>query len=87
MERGVAWACAKRSRLREISHPRAGGRRDSNGGMIKNQQSFDEKEAFKLTPQGEVRGRKAVEKPATTLEFIQCAAERFESFGWVSSSA
>ena len=64
-----------------------GGGGIPNGRVIKNQQSSTEKETFKLTPQGEVRGRKAVEKPATTLEFIQCAAERFESFGWVSSSA
>ena len=58
-----------------------------NGGMIKNQQSSAEKETFKLTPQGEVRGRKALEKLATTLEFIQCAAERFKLFGRVSSPA
>jgi hypothetical protein len=55
--------------------------------MIKNQQSSTEKETFKLTPQGEVRGRKALEKPATTLEFIQCAAECFKLFGRVSSPA
>jgi transposase len=39
-------------------------------GMIKSQQSYDEKEAFKLTPQSEARRRKALEKQAAALGFI-----------------
>jgi len=36
-------------------------------GMIKSQQPYDEKEAFKLTPQSEARRRKALEKQAAAL--------------------
>jgi transposase len=39
-------------------------------GMIKNQKPYDEKEAFKLTPQSEARRRKALEKQAAALGLI-----------------
>ncbi len=39
-------------------------------GMIKSQKPYDEKEAFKLTPQSEARRRKALEKQAAALGFI-----------------
>ena len=43
--------------------------------MIKNQQPYDEKEAFKLALQSEARRRKALEKQATALGFtLQPAA-------------
>lgn len=35
--------------------------------MIKSQQPYDEKEAFKLTPQSEARRRKVLEKQAASL--------------------
>ena len=35
--------------------------------MIKSQKPYDEKEAFKLTPQSEARRRKALEKQAAAL--------------------
>jgi hypothetical protein len=35
--------------------------------MIKSQKPYDEKEAFKLTPQSETRRRKALEKQAAAL--------------------
>lgn len=38
-------------------------------GMIKSQKPYDEKEAFKLTPQNEARRRKALEKQAAALGF------------------
>ena len=44
-------------------------------GMIKSQKPYDEKEAFKLTPQSEARRRKALEKQAAALGFtLQPAA-------------
>ncbi len=44
-------------------------------GMIKSQKSYDEKEAFKLTPQNEARRRKALEEQAAGLGLtIQPAA-------------
>ena len=44
-------------------------------GMIKSQKAYDEKEAFKLTPQSEARRRKALEKQAAALGFtLQPAA-------------
>ncbi|MEO5713688.1 MAG: IS110 family transposase [Luteolibacter sp.] len=44
-------------------------------GMIKSQRAYDEKEAFKLTPQSEARRRKALEKQAAALGFtLQPAA-------------
>lgn len=44
-------------------------------GMIKSQKPYDEKEAFKLTPQSEARSRKALEKQAAALGFtLQPAA-------------
>jgi hypothetical protein len=36
-------------------------------GIIKSQQLYDEKEAFKIIPQGETRRRKALEKQAAAL--------------------
>ena len=36
-------------------------------GMIRSQKPYDEKEAFKLTPQSEARRRKALEKQAAAL--------------------
>lgn len=44
-------------------------------GMIKSQRAYDEKEAFKITPQSEARRRKALEKQAAALGFtLQPAA-------------
>jgi len=39
-------------------------------GMIKSQRPYDEKEAFKITPQNEARRRKNLEKQAAALGFI-----------------
>ena len=39
-------------------------------GMIKHQKPYDEKEAFKLTPQSEARRRKVLEKQAAALGLI-----------------
>jgi hypothetical protein len=36
-------------------------------GMLKSQKPYDEKEAFKLTPQREARRRQALEKQAAAL--------------------
>ena len=39
-------------------------------GMINNQKPYDEKEAFKLTPQSAARRRRALEKQAAALGLI-----------------
>jgi hypothetical protein len=44
-------------------------------GMVRSPKAYDEKEAFKLTPQSEVRRRKSLEKQASALGFtLQPAA-------------